>query len=37
MNPPPTINKELFEQQIRRNCSKETADYVMGLFVSEDE
>jgi hypothetical protein len=36
MNPPPTFNKEQFEAQLRGNLSKETADYIMGLFVESE-
>ena len=36
MNPPPTFNRKQFEAQLRGNLSKETADYVMGLFVEAD-
>ena len=36
MNPPPTLTREQFEIHIRSNCSEETADYIMGLFVSEE-
>ena len=37
MNAPPTMSKAQFEAQIRGNLSKETADYIMGLFLRADD